>query len=170
MSDYSIIKFWFHIYIYILDPSLMIPRFAHKLEFGEKEHEVSMTAMRLVARMKRDWMAVGRRPSGLCGAALLVAARIHNFCRLKKDILKVVKVCESTLRKRWASKMHWQLSGSQWILIHSFLDVFVSRLVEFEETASGSLTIDQFQTIDLEEEADPPCFTQSRKEAKLKQV
>lgn len=84
----------------VSDPSLLIPRFAHKLEFGNKEHEVSMTAIRLVARMKRDWMAVGRRPSGLCGAALLVASRIHNFCRYKKDIIKVVKVCEGTLRKR----------------------------------------------------------------------
>lgn len=82
------------------DPSLLIPRFAHKLEFGDKEHEVSMTAIRFVARMKRDWMAIGRRPSGLCGAALLVASRVHNFCRTKKDIVKIVKVCESTLRKR----------------------------------------------------------------------
>lgn len=27
-----------------------------------------MTALRLVSRMKRDWMHTGRRPSGLCGA------------------------------------------------------------------------------------------------------
>uniref|UniRef100_K1PRX8 B-related factor 1 n=1 Tax=Magallana gigas TaxID=29159 RepID=K1PRX8_MAGGI len=51
-----------------IDPCLYIPRFAHKLEFGEKTHEVSMTALRLVSRMKRDWMHTGRRPSGLCGA------------------------------------------------------------------------------------------------------
>lgn len=51
-----------------LDPCLYIPRFAQLLEFGEKNHEVSMTAMRLVQRMKRDWMHTGRRPSGLCGA------------------------------------------------------------------------------------------------------
>ncbi|CAG03767.1 unnamed protein product [Tetraodon nigroviridis] len=51
-----------------LDPCLYIPRFAQMLEFGEKNHEVSMTAMRLVQRMKRDWMHTGRRPSGLCGA------------------------------------------------------------------------------------------------------
>lgn len=50
------------------DPCLYIPRFAQMLEFGEKNHEVSMTAMRLVQRMKRDWMHTGRRPSGLCGA------------------------------------------------------------------------------------------------------
>lgn len=50
------------------DPCLYIPRFAHMLEFGLKTHEVSMTALRLVQRMKRDWMHTGRRPSGLCGA------------------------------------------------------------------------------------------------------
>lgn len=38
------------------------------LEFGDKNHEVSMTALRLLQRMKRDWMHTGRRPSGLCGA------------------------------------------------------------------------------------------------------
>lgn len=51
-----------------IDPCLYIPRFAHMLEFGEKTHEVSMTALRLLQRMKRDWMHTGRRPSGLCGA------------------------------------------------------------------------------------------------------
>ncbi|KAI6067957.1 Transcription factor IIIB 90 kDa subunit [Aix galericulata] len=50
------------------NPCLYIPRFAHMLEFGDKNHEVSMTALRLLQRMKRDWMHTGRRPSGLCGA------------------------------------------------------------------------------------------------------
>ena len=31
-----------------------------------------MAALRLVSRMKRDWMAQGRRPSGLCGAGNLL--------------------------------------------------------------------------------------------------
>ena len=53
---------------FVPDPCLYIPRFAHMLEFGEKTHEVSMTALRLLQRMKRDWMHTGRRPSGLCGA------------------------------------------------------------------------------------------------------
>lgn len=55
------------------DPCLYIPRFAHLLEFGEKNHEVSMTALRLLQRMKRDWMHTGRRPSGLCGAGMAVS-------------------------------------------------------------------------------------------------
>lgn len=58
----------FFLFFIFVDPCLYIPRFAHMLEFGEKTHEVSMTALRLLQRMKRDWMHTGRRPSGLCGA------------------------------------------------------------------------------------------------------
>uniref|UniRef100_T1IIE8 Cyclin-like domain-containing protein n=1 Tax=Strigamia maritima TaxID=126957 RepID=T1IIE8_STRMM len=122
------------------NPSLYILRFAHKLELGDKTHVVSETASRLVQRMKRDWLATGRRPSGLCGAALLVSARMHNFCRTTKDIIKIVKVCETTLKK---------------------------RLTEFGETPSSHLTLDEFMTIDLSEEQDPPAFKAARLKAKL---
>jgi transcription factor IIIB subunit 2 len=53
-----------------VDPCLYIIRFAHKFELAEKTHEVAMTALRLVQRMKRDWIHLGRRPSGLCGAGI----------------------------------------------------------------------------------------------------
>ncbi|KAJ8044632.1 Transcription factor IIIB 90 kDa subunit [Holothuria leucospilota] len=132
-----------HIFVPAIDPCLYIPRFAHKLEFGDKTHTVSMTALRLVSRMKRDWMHTGRRPSGLCGAALLVSARLHNFNRTQRQIIKVVKVCDATLRK---------------------------RLSEFEDTPSGQLTVDEFNKIDLEEEQDPPSFTQARRNAKIAQL
>jgi transcription initiation factor TFIIIB Brf1 subunit/transcription initiation factor TFIIB len=45
-------------------------RFATRLEFGKQTTEVSNTAMRLVQRMKKDHLHVGRRPSGLCGAGV----------------------------------------------------------------------------------------------------
>lgn len=111
-------------------------RFANKLEFGEKTHEVSMTALRIVQRMKRDSIHSGRRPSGLCGAALLMAARLHEFNRSPTDIIKIVKVHESTLRK---------------------------RLIEFGDTPSSALTLEEFMTVDLEEEQDPPAFKIARK-------
>ncbi|XP_076604371.1 BRF1 general transcription factor IIIB subunit a [Chaetodon auriga] len=126
-----------------IDPCLYIPRFAQLLEFGEKNHDVSMTAMRLVQRMKRDWMHTGRRPSGLCGAALLVAARMHNFRRTIKEIVSVVKVCESTLRK---------------------------RLIEFEDTPTSQLTIEEFMKVDLDQECDPPCFTDGLRKKKMQQL
>ncbi|XP_061468334.1 transcription factor IIIB 90 kDa subunit isoform X4 [Rhineura floridana] len=126
-----------------IDPCLYIPRFAHMLEFGKKNHEVSMTALRLLQQMKRDWMHTGRRPSGLCGAALLVAARMHDFRRTVKEVIRVVKVGESTLRK---------------------------RLTEFEDTPASQLTIDEFMTIDLEEECDPPSFTAGQRKIKIQQL
>ncbi|KAB0795642.1 hypothetical protein PPYR_02659 [Photinus pyralis] len=89
--------------------------------------------------MKRDSIHSGRRPSGLCGAALLMAARLHNFNRTPVDIVKIVKIHESTLRK---------------------------RLMEFGDTPSSALTLDEFMTVDLEEEQDPPSFKAARKKDK----
>jgi len=57
-----------YINIPAVDPCMYILRFAHKFELGEQTHDVAMTALRLVQRMKRDWIHLGRRPSGLCGA------------------------------------------------------------------------------------------------------
>ena len=62
----------------LIDPSLFIYRFCNRLEFNEKTHQVSMTALRLLQRMKLDWMCYGRRPASLCGAAILIAARYHG--------------------------------------------------------------------------------------------
>jgi transcription factor IIIB subunit 2 len=119
-----------------IDPCLHILRFANRLEFGDKTHDVSMTALRLVQRMKKDSIHVGRRPSGICAAALLLASRFHEFSHTVSDIIKIVKVHKSTVRK---------------------------RLLEFGETPSSSLTLDEFMTIDLEEEQDPPSFKAARK-------
>ncbi|GFR12408.1 transcription factor IIIB 90 kDa subunit [Trichonephila clavata] len=125
-----------HINTPAIDPVLYIARFARQLQFGKKENEVAITATKLVRRMKSDWIHFGRRPSGLCGAALLVAARLHNFNRTIDDIIKVVKVCQATVRK---------------------------RLTEFSETPSGKLSIEDFMTVDLSEEQDPPSFKNARK-------
>ena len=82
-------------------------------------HAVANTALRLVASMKRDWMQTGRRPSGVCGAALWVAALLHGYERSKRDVVAavVVHVGEATLRK---------------------------RVTEFENTPSASLSIEEF--------------------------
>lgn len=84
----------------IIDPSLYIHRFASKLEFGDKTHAVAMSALRLLARMRRDWMSYGRRPNGLCGAALIIASRMHNFYRSQSDVVRVVRIGNVALRDR----------------------------------------------------------------------
>ncbi|XP_023954921.1 transcription factor IIIB 90 kDa subunit [Bicyclus anynana] len=121
------------------DPCLYILRFASRLKFGDRQHEVSMTALRLVQRMKKDSIHSGRRPSGICGAALLIAARLHEFSRKPADVVQIVRVHETTLRK---------------------------RLFEFGETPSSALSLDEFMTVDLEEEQDPPAFKAARKRDK----
>ncbi|VDP42415.1 unnamed protein product [Schistosoma curassoni] len=72
-----------------MDPCIYIDRFASQLEFGDKVSAVATTAMRLLQRMKKDWIATGRRPSGLAAAALLVAARIHEFNRTEEDVARI---------------------------------------------------------------------------------
>ncbi|XP_062117822.1 uncharacterized protein LOC133831505 [Humulus lupulus] len=105
-----------------IDPTLFIPRFTEKLLAG-KDVEVSRTAMRIIASMKRDWMQTGRKPSGLCGAALYISALAHGHNLTKLDVVKIVHICEVTLRK---------------------------RLIEFENTDSGSLTIEELNNNAME--------------------
>lgn len=119
----------------LVDPSLYMARFASKLEFGEKTQQVANTALRISARMKRDWIHTGRKPSGICGACLLVSARLYGFQRSQAEVIQVVKVCESTIRK---------------------------RLIEFSELPSSQLTPQEFHTIWLEHEMDPPVFIRNK--------
>ena len=158
-----------HITLPIVDPSLYIHRFAAQLQLQpnqplhaastasqsslQKElsrgsastHMVAMTALRLVSRMKRDWLQVGRRPSGICGACLLIACRMHGYRRSHREILDVVRVCDSTLRR---------------------------RLLEFVSTPSSALTFVEFEqqnaadegvepTAVLDDGHNPPAFTYS---------
>lgn len=121
------------------DPCLYVLRFALLLEFGELQKDVVTLATRIVQRMKTDWISLGRRPTGLCGAALLLAARAHGFQRTVGDIVKVVHISDAVVRK---------------------------RLDEFASTPSGALTIEDFQNIELEHSEDPPAFQEARKKAR----
>ncbi|KAF9243843.1 BRF1-domain-containing protein [Melanogaster broomeanus] len=119
----------------LVDPSHYISRFATLLEFGEETHKVATDAIRLVQRFDRDWVTKGRRPAGICGAALLLAARMNNFRRSVEEIVQVVKIADTTVKK---------------------------RLDEFKKTPSGALTLADFRTVWLDEEMDPPAFTKGR--------
>jgi transcription factor IIIB subunit 2 len=119
----------------LVDPSHYISRFAALLEFGEETHKVATDAVRLVQRFDRDWVTRGRRPAGICGAALLLAARMNNFRRSVEEIVQVVKIADTTLKK---------------------------RLDEFKKTPSGALTLADFRTVWLDEEMDPPAFTKGK--------
>ena len=115
----------------LVDPSFYIGRFASKLEFSEKTQQVVNSALRIAARMKRDWIVTGRRPAGVCAAALIVAARMHGFRRTERQVVRVVHICEATLKR---------------------------RLNEFAATPSSQLSLEEFEGIWLEQECDPPSY------------
>lgn len=65
-------------------------RFAAQIALGDKTNAVAQTGVRLVQAMARDWICTGRRPTGLCGAALLIAARYHGIKINAEDISSVI--------------------------------------------------------------------------------
>ena len=106
----------------IIDPALYVYRFASHLELGEKANAVALTALRVTARMKRDWIVAGRRPAGVCAAALLIASRAHGFAKSQNDVTKILRVCGVTVN---------------------------NRIKEFEYLPSARLTFEQFNTVEV---------------------
>ncbi|KAK4519825.1 uncharacterized protein ATC70_010068 [Mucor velutinosus] len=119
-----------------VDPSIYISRFAVALDFGDYTQRVAQDAVRLTQRMDRDWITSGRRPAGVCGACLLMAARMNGFRRTTKEMTYIVKVADVTIQK---------------------------RLYEFNQTESAQLSVHDFRTLWLEKRADPPSFQKNRK-------
>ncbi|KAH6888434.1 hypothetical protein B0T10DRAFT_54192 [Thelonectria olida] len=121
-------------------PEDLIWRFATKMEFHQDTAKVAEDAVRLVKRMSRDWMVMGRRPSGICGACLLMAARMHNFRRTVREVVYIVKVTNHTIQ---------------------------SRLEEFKVTESSRMSVEDFLKQDfLESSHDPPSFYKQSQEYK----
>ncbi|KAI0380551.1 hypothetical protein F5Y04DRAFT_256939 [Hypomontagnella monticulosa] len=113
-------------------PEDLIYRFCSKLDFGDFTNKVAADATRLCQRMGRDWMVMGRRPSGICGACILMAARMWNFRRTVREVVYVVKVTTHTIEQ---------------------------RLDEFTVTKSSELSIEDFLNQEfLESRHDPPAF------------
>ncbi|KAF2025250.1 BRF1-domain-containing protein [Setomelanomma holmii] len=93
-------------------------KYCRKLEFAEDSHKVANDACKILRRMSRDWMVQGRQPAGLCGACIILAARMNNYRRTVREVVYVVKVADSTIN---------------------------SRLYEYKQTPSSALTVNQFR-------------------------
>lgn len=124
----------------IVDPSIFIERFARKLNLGGAQRKVQNTAMRLIQFMHRDWICLGRRPNGLCGAALLIAAYYHGFKCSAQEIAEIVRIGEGTLR---------------------------TRLKEMRETPLSLMSREEFEKADINALDDanrtlPPCMKRQK--------
>lgn len=121
--------------IQYLKPEHYTSRFCNTLRI--EDTKVNTTAKRLMERMDHDFITTGRKPSGVCGAAILVASRIHGQERSVEEVADAVKVCEVTINR---------------------------RVEEFRNTASASLTVGEFNTLWLKKEEDPPVIKKRNRE------
>ncbi|KAK3989349.1 transcription factor iiib-like protein [Cladorrhinum sp. PSN332] len=116
----------------------LIFRFASKLEFLHDTHAVATSAVRIAKRMRADFIAAGRRPSGVCGAAIILAARAHNYRRTVREVVYIAKVTMATLQE---------------------------RMQEFANVPAAQLTIKEFEEGQLPEAThDPPVLYKQSKE------
>ncbi|MCJ1394670.1 transcription factor TFIIIB subunit brf1 [Xylographa bjoerkii] len=118
-----------------INPEGLIYRFAEELEFGSDKTKVAEEAVRILKRMERDWMTPGRRPAGVCGAAIILAARMNNYRRTVRELVYIAKVTDITISK---------------------------RLDEFKYTDSSKLTVTEFLNHGdkVEKDCDPPAYYQ----------
>lgn len=125
----------------LVDPSLYIQHFADKLEFGKSKLKVIEDAKKIAKRMTDDWINEGRRPAGVAGACLLLAARMNNFRRTHLEIVAVTHIGSQTIQQ---------------------------RLLEFKKTDSSSLSVNDFRKKQVFEKSLPPSFDKNRGD--LKQI
>lgn len=128
---------------HMMDIENLILKYCRRLEFGDATNQVAEDALKIVRRMKRDWIATGRHPSGLCGACIILAARMNNFRRTVREVVYVSKIADITIAK---------------------------RIEEFRRTKSAALTVSQFRKYAerLKHQHDPPAIHDS--EMKLKKL
>ncbi|KAL2133069.1 hypothetical protein VTI74DRAFT_2973 [Chaetomium olivicolor] len=117
----------------------LIFRFATKLEFLHDTNKVALSAIRIAQRMRHDNITHGRRPAGICGAALIMAARAHNYRRTVREVVYIAKVTMATLQE---------------------------RMEEFANVPSAQMTIQEFHESEAlpETSHDPPFIYKQTKE------
>ncbi|KAK5118126.1 hypothetical protein LTR62_004173 [Meristemomyces frigidus] len=122
---------------HLQDIEPLIQKYCRKLEFGPATRDVATDAVRILKRMNRDWITTGRHPAGLCGACIILAARMNNFKRSVREVVFVAKVCDMTIAK---------------------------RVEEFRRTRASALTVEQFREYGtrLKEAHDPPVLHYSK--------
>ncbi|KAF2096962.1 hypothetical protein NA57DRAFT_77212 [Rhizodiscina lignyota] len=115
----------------------LVRRFCRRLEFGTYTSRVAEDACKILSRFDRDWMVSGRRPAGLVGACIILAARMNNYRRSVREIVYIVRATDQTVAK---------------------------RLEEWKRTRSARMTVDQFRNGGhaLAFEHDPPSMQNSK--------
>ena len=119
---------------HLVEVESLITKYCGRLEFGNSTTQVAADAIKIIRRMKRDWIVTGRHPAGLCGACIILSARMNNFRRSVREVVYVAKVCDQTIAK---------------------------RVEEFRRTKAAALTVQQFkdQGLRIIHQHDPPSWS-----------
>jgi transcription factor IIIB 90 kDa subunit len=140
-------------------PEVFVSRFVDELEFPPHDApRIKSDAYKIIASMKRDWITRGRRPAGICGAAVIIAARMNNYRRTVREVVLVAKVTEITLNKRLEEFSETPLSKSS---VDGFKKLVLPN-VDYEdlqearvngEPAKGDTNIEEFMAKVHEQQA-----------------
>ena len=85
-----------------LDSSMLLFRLAEHLRLGDEQltQNVCICALKVLRMMQDSWIHQGRRPLGLCAAALIVACDFFKVSVDPREICAFVRLTGSTLQKR----------------------------------------------------------------------
>jgi transcription factor IIIB subunit 2 len=111
----------------VIDPTLYLDRFADELKFGHLAPEIRHTAIQIIKRLDRDWIQTGRKPAGVCGAALILAARIHHVEVSTDTMRKCARVCLATINKRLREISRTQLARASISEMRENQDMFAEE-------------------------------------------
>lgn len=89
-----------HTEVPVVDPACLVQRFADYLDLGSATPHVLVCALKLLRVMRDDWIACGRRPMGVCAAALIAACCLLGVPRTADQICGVVRLTAGTIMRR----------------------------------------------------------------------
>lgn len=89
-----------HTEVPVIDPSCYVQRFAEQMDLGPQTTDVVVCALKVLRAMQDDWISCGRRPMGVCAAALLVACYVFGISRTPEQVCGMVRLTSNTIGKR----------------------------------------------------------------------
>ncbi|GET89133.1 transcription factor, putative [Leishmania tarentolae] len=89
-----------HTEVPVIDPSCYVQRFAEQMDLGPHTTDVVVCALKVLRAMQDDWISCGRRPMGVCAAALLVACYVFGIARTPEQVCGMVRLTSNTISKR----------------------------------------------------------------------
>lgn len=104
----------------IIDPCLYLHRYACRFNLGDKLNSITTMSLRIITRMKKDWIITGRRPDSICAVALTISMRCHGIVKTQTEIARTFRIQVTTLHQ---------------------------RIVEFSNTPAAQLTVQEFNTM-----------------------